>query len=161
MSLASLQEAIITALLVGAAVVDIRKREVSDALCVITALAALLCFQPGKLLGLIPAVLLFIIALTCGADTTSAHSEPKCGTDAAQPSSDGGIGGGDIKLYAALSICLGLEGSIVLLFISQASMLIFYGIYAAVQKIRGKTAEKYLPFVPFMLLGYLSTIMLI
>lgn len=138
MSLASLQEAIIAALLVGAAVTDIRKREVSDALCVITALAALLCFQPGKLLGLIPAVLLFIIALICG-----------------------GVGGGDIKLYAALSICLGLESSIVLLFISHASMLIFYGIYAAVQKVRGKTAEKYLPFIPFMLLGYLSTIMLI
>ena len=138
MSLESLQEAIITALLVGAAVTDIRKREVSDVLCVITALAALLCFQPGKLLGLIPAVLLFIIALICG-----------------------GVGGGDIKLYTALSICLGLEGSIVLLFISQASMLIFYGIYAAVQKVRGKTAEKSLPFVPFMLLGYLSTIMLI
>ena len=138
MSLASLQEAIIAALLIGAAVMDIRKREVSDALCVITALAALLCFQPGKLLGLIPAVLLFIIALVCG-----------------------GLGGGDIKLYAALSICLCLEGSIVLLLISQASMLIFYGIYAAVQKVRRKTAEKYLPFVPFMLLGYLCTIMLI
>ncbi len=138
MSLSQLQEAIITALLAGAAVTDIRKREVSEVLCVITALAALLCFQPGKLLGLIPAVLLFIIALVCG-----------------------GIGGGDIKLYAALSICLGLESSIVLLFISQASMLIFYGIYAAVQKVRGKTAEKSLPFVPFMLLGYLSTIMLI
>lgn len=138
MSIAPLQEAIIAALLIGAAVMDIRKREVSDALCVITALAVLLCFQPGKLLGLIPAVLLFIIALVCG-----------------------GLGGGDIKLYAALSICLGLEGSIVLLLISQASMLIFYGIYAAVQKIRGKTAEKSLPFVPFMLFGYLCTIMLI
>ena len=138
MSLASLQEAIITALLVGAAVMDIRTREVSDALCVFTALAALLCFQPDELLGLIPAVLLFIIALVCG-----------------------GLGGGDIKLYAALSICLGLEGSIVLLLISQVSMLIFYGIYAAVQKVRGKTADKSLPFVPFMLLGYLCTIMLI
>ena len=138
MSLAPLQEAIITVLLAGAAVTDIRKREVSDVLCVITALAALLCFQPSKLLGLIPAVLLFIIALVCG-----------------------GVGGGDIKMYAALSICLGLESSIVLLFISHASMLIFYGIYAAVQKVRGKTAEKYLPFVPFILLGYLCTIMLI
>ena len=138
MSLAPLQEAIIAAFLIGAAVMDIRKREGSDALCVFTALAALLCFQPDELLGLIPAVLLFIIALVCG-----------------------GLGGGDIKLYAALSICLGLEGSIVLLLISQVSMLIFYGIYAAVQKVRGKTAEKYLPFVPFMLLGYLCTIMLI
>ena len=138
MSLAPLQEAIIAAFLIGAAVMDIRKREVSDALCVFTALAALLCFQPDELLGLIPAVLLFIIALVCG-----------------------GLGGGDIKLYAALSICLGLEGSIVLLLISQVSMLIFYGIYAAVQKVRGKTAEKYLQFVPFMLLGYLCTIMLI
>ena len=138
MSLAPLQEAIIAAFLIGAAVMDIRKREVSDALCVFTALAALLCFQPDELLGLIPAVLLFIIALVCG-----------------------GLGGGDIKLYAGRSICLGVEGSIVLLLISQVSMLIFYGIYAAVQKVRGKTAEKYLPFVPFMLLGYLCTIMLI
>ncbi len=138
MSLALLQKAIITALLTGAAATDIRRREVSDALCVFTALAALLCFQPSKLLGLIPAILLFVIALVFG-----------------------GIGGGDIKLYAALSVCLGLEGSIILLFIAQASMLVFYGIYAAVQKIRGKTADKYLPFVPFMLLGYLCTIMLI
>lgn len=67
MSLAPLQEAIIAAFLIGAAVMDIRKREVSDALCVFTALAALLCFQPDELLGLIPAVLLFIIALVCGA----------------------------------------------------------------------------------------------
>lgn len=132
-----LQEVVIFTLLSAAAVTDIKKREVSNWLCAAVALIGLLCFQPVRLWGLIPAALLFAVALFCG-----------------------GIGGGDVKLFAALSVCVGLEGAIILLFTAQLSMLTFYGIYSAVQKIRGKTAVKYLPFVPFLLFGYVCTILL-
>lgn len=128
-----LQEVVIFTLLSAAAVTDIKKREVSNWLCAAVALTGLLCFQPVRFWGIIPAALLFAVALFCG---------------------------GDVKLFAALSVCVGLEGAIILLFTAQLSMLTFYGIYSAVQKIRGKTAVKYLPFVPFLLFGYVCTILL-
>ena len=69
----------------------------------------------------------------------------------------GKIGGGDVKLIAALSVICGLWGSFVLLLFAQISMLIFYAVYAAVMRIKGKTADKALPFVPFIFIGYLAS----
>lgn len=69
----------------------------------------------------------------------------------------GKIGGGDVKLIAALSIVCGLWGSFALLLFAQIAMLIFYGVSVIVQKLRGRTADKALPFVPFIFIGFLVT----
>lgn len=110
---------------------DIKKREIPDILCALTALAGFIGFNPDNLWGLSVALVYLILAVILG-----------------------GIGGGDVKLFAALSIGIGFVGSIALLLISLLSMLIFYAVYAAVYKLKGKTAAKVLPFAPFFTAGY-------
>ena len=65
-----LQEVVIFTLLSAAAVTDIKKREVSNWLCAAVALTGLLCFQPVRFWGIIPAALLFAVALFCGGHAT-------------------------------------------------------------------------------------------
>ena len=96
-------------------------------------MTAIINFRLENLWGLIVAVIFFSMALATGK-----------------------IGGGDVKLIAALSVVCGLWGSFALLLFAQISMLIFYGVSAIVQKLRGKTADKALPFVPFIFIGYLA-----
>lgn len=113
---------------------DIKTREIPNWISVIVALTAVINFRLENLWGLIVAVIFFSVALATGK-----------------------IGGGDVKLIAALSIVCGLWGSFMLLLFAQISMLIFYGVSVVVQKLRGRTADKALPFVPFIFIGYLVT----
>lgn len=113
---------------------DIKTREIPNWISVIIAMTAVINFRLENLLGLIVAVIFFSVALATGK-----------------------IGGGDVKLIAALSIVCGLWGSFALLLFAQISMLIFYGVSVIVQKLRGRTADKSLPFVPFIFIGYLVT----
>lgn len=113
---------------------DIKTREIPNWVSVIIAITAIINFRLENLWGLIVAVVFFSVALATGK-----------------------IGGGDVKLIAALSVVCGLWGSFALLLFAQISMLIFYGVSVIVQKLRGKTADKSLPFVPFIFIGYLVT----
>lgn len=113
---------------------DIKTREIPNWISIIVAMTAVINFRLDNLWGLIVAVIFFFVALATGK-----------------------IGGGDVKLIAALSVVCGLWGSFALLFFAQISMLIFYGVSVIVQKLRGRTADKSLPFVPFIFLGYLVT----
>ena len=113
---------------------DIKTREIPNWISVIIAMTAIINFRLENLWGLIVAVIFFSVALTTGK-----------------------IGGGDVKLIAALSVICGLWGSFALLLFAQISMLIFYAGSCIFCKINGKTAEKSLPFVPFIFLGYLVT----
>jgi leader peptidase (prepilin peptidase)/N-methyltransferase len=61
-----------------------------------------------------------------------------------------GIGGGDVKLIAAISVTLGLTNSLVMLFIACSAQLVFC-IF-----IKHKT----LPFVPFITFGYVTILLL-
>lgn len=131
----SAQAIFISGLLAFAAYRDVKTREIPDLISVLTALSFLFRPEPGNLWGLLAAAVIFSIALATGK-----------------------IGGGDVKLITALSLACGLRKILLLLFTAQLSMLIFYGIAAAVQKVRGKTADKALPFVPFIALGYIVTI---
>ena len=116
---------------------DIKTREISNWISVIVTMTAIINFRLENLWGLIVAVIFFSVALATGK-----------------------IGGGDVKLIAALSIVCGLWGSFALLLFAQISMLIFYGVSVVVQKLRGKTADKALPFVPFITFGYVLTTIL-
>ena len=113
---------------------DIKTREIPNWISVGVLISTFFHFNIQNLWGIIVAVVFFSVALTTGK-----------------------IGGGDVKLIAALSIVCGLWGSFALLLFAQISMLIFYGVSAIVQKLRGKTADKALPFVPFIFIGYLVT----
>jgi len=128
-----LQTAVIIVLLGIEVYCDLKDRTIPDKLSLAIAFAALMDFHVENLWGLLPAAMFFI-----GAVFTK-------------------IGGGDVKAVAALSLSLGLWGTLLLLFVAELSMLVFYGISVIVQKMRGRTADKALPFLPFILFGYLLT----
>lgn len=129
---------ILVAVLLGVdSAIDIRTREIPNWISVAIAFTALLNFDVRNLWGLIVAVIFFAVALfTCK------------------------IGGGDVKLIAALSVVCGLWGSFTLLLFAQTAMLIFYAIKFVIFKLRGRTADKALPFVPFIFVGYLISVIL-
>lgn len=134
------QFATVTILLGIGSVMDIRTREIPNWISLGVLLAAFLDFNIQNLWGIIVAVIFFSVALATGK-----------------------IGGGDVKLIAALSIVCGLWGSFALLLFAQTDMLVFYGVSVIVQKLRGRTADKSpggsfcLPFVPFIFIGYLAS----
>ncbi len=113
---------------------DIKTREIPNWISVIVAMTAVINFRLENLWGLIVAVIFFSVALATGK-----------------------IGGGDVKLIAALSVVCGLWGSFALLLFAQISMLIFYAGNCIFRKINGGTASKSLPFVPFIFIGFLVT----
>ena len=129
-----MQFAAISILLGIGSVLDIKTREIPDRISVFVALSAVINFRPENLWGLVVAAIFFVTALVTGK-----------------------IGGGDVKLIAALSLVCGLWGSFLLLLFAQISMLIFYAGNYFFCKINGKTADKSLPFVPFIFIGYLSS----
>ena len=129
-----MQFAAISILLGIGSFLDIKTREIPNWVSVIIAITAIINFRLENLWGLIVTVIFFSVALATGK-----------------------IGGGDVKLIAALSVVCGLWGSFALLLFAQISMLIFYGVSVIVQKLRGRTADKSLPFVPFIFIGYLVT----
>ncbi len=128
------QFAAVTILLGIGSFLDIKTREIPNWVSIIVALTAVINFRLENLWGLIVAVIFFSVALATGK-----------------------IGGGDVKLIAALSIICGLWGSFALLLFAQISMLIFYAGNCIFRKINGGTASKSLPFVPFIFIGYLVT----
>ncbi len=120
------------AILLGiGSVMDIRTREIPNWISLGVLLAAFLNFNIQNLWGIIVAVIFFSVALATGK-----------------------IGGGDVKLIAALSIVCGLWGSFALLLFAQTAMLVFYAGNYIFCKIHGRTADKSLPFVPFITFGY-------
>lgn len=128
------QFAAISILLGIGSVMDIKTREIPNWISVFIALSAVINFRPENLFGLIVAAIFFVTALVTGK-----------------------IGGGDVKLIAALSVVCGLWGSFALLLFAQTAMLIFYAGNYFFCKIYGKTASKTLPFVPFIFIGYLCS----
>ncbi len=128
------QFAAISILLGIGSVLDIKTREIPDWISVFIALSAVINFRPENLWGLVVAAVFFVTALVTGK-----------------------IGGGDVKLIAALSVVCGLWGSFSLLLFAQTAMLIFYAGNYFFCKNNGKTASKTLPFVPFIFIGYLCS----
>ena len=132
-------QVIAVAVLLGiGSVMDIQTREIPNWISIAVIFSAIPCFYLEKLWGLIVAAIFFSVALSTGK-----------------------IGGGDVKLIAALSIVCGLWGSLALLLFAQISMLVFYAGYYLFCKINGKTADKSLPFAPFIFIGYVASGILI
>ena len=131
-----IQTAIIIALLCIEVYCDLKDRMIPNEISFAIAVAAFIDFHAENLWGLLPAAMFFIGALFTK------------------------IGGGDVKAVAALSLSLGLWKTLLLLFVAELLMMIFYGISVIIQKLRHKTAAKNLPFLPFITLGYLCTLIL-
>lgn len=125
-------------LLITASLWDIRKRIIPDSLCVLIALTGLLTFTPGKLLGLLLALPLFIAALM----------------------KEGGMGGGDIKLTAASGFVLGLPTASVGLILGMMAALLFYlplHFIPKLKKSKGQAVHQTaLPLVPFLTIGFIA-----
>ncbi len=128
------QVAAITILLGIGSIMDIKTREIPNWISAAVLITAAFNFDWKNLWGIIVAVIFFSMALATEK-----------------------IGGGDVKLIAALSVVCGLWGSFALLLFAQIAMLIFYAGNYIFQKINGKTASKSLPFVPFIFIGYLAS----
>ena len=132
-----MQFAAISILLCIGSYMDIKTREIPNWISVGVLISAIFHFNIQNLWGIIVAVIFFSVALATGK-----------------------IGGGDVKLIAAMSMVCGLWGSFTLLLFAQISMLIFYAGNYIFCKINGKTADKALPFVPFITFGYVLTTIL-
>ena len=129
-----MQFAAISILLCIGSYMDIKTREIPNWISVGVLISAIFHFNIQNLWGIIVAVIFFSVALATGK-----------------------IGGGDVKLIAAMSMVCGLWGSFTLLLFAQISMLIFYAGNYIFRKINGGTASKSLPFVPFITFGYVLT----
>ncbi|HCA29659.1 MAG TPA: prepilin peptidase [Ruminococcaceae bacterium] len=130
-----IQAILLTALLTYAAIIDCKKREIPNTLCLGVSLLSLLNFDLGNLLGLGIALILWLTAVYIVPDK---------------------LGGGDIKLCAAVSIVIGFTAT-------TYSIIIGFGIVSLVwlAMLLFKTkqeVEKYsLPLAPFLGLGFLIT----
>ena len=126
-----IQFVVITILLGIGSVMDIWSREIPNWISILVAISAIMNFRLENLWGILVAVIFFSVALATGK-----------------------IGGGDVKLIASLSVVCGLWSSFALLLFAQTAMLIFYAGNYIFCKIHGRTADKSLPFVPFITFGY-------
>lgn len=128
-----LQGGSVSALLFIASYTDIKKRIIPDTVCILIALASLICFEPVNLFGIFSALPFLVSAYICN-----------------------GFGGGDVKLMAASGMVLGFTGGIFAVMIALSAELIFYLLYCGFQKIKGRERVGTLPLAPFLMVGVLA-----
>lgn len=129
-----LQAGLFFSLLGTAAYKDIKEREIPDILCVGLVLISLLDFKAVNVLGILAALPFFIAAMI----------------------SPSGIGGGDIKLTAAVGLVLGFWQTMFGVTIGLAAVVVIHGIRILLYRKNDKEAEpKAYPLAPFLMLGFL------
>lgn len=129
----ALQGSLLVVLLFAASYTDIKKRIIPDTVCMLIALTNFICFAPVNLLGIFSALPFLLAAYLCD-----------------------GFGGGDIKLMAASGMVLGFTGGIAAMMIALSAELIFYLLYCAFQKSKGRECMKSMPLAPFLTVGVLA-----
>ena len=127
-----LQAVLFISLLSAASISDLRKRVIPDPICIAIALTGLLCFTLVKLLGILVALPFLLIGLCCG-----------------------GIGGGDIKLAAAVGVVLGFKGAMAGTVLGLSAMLLFHALSKIFRKPLEVKEEAAYPLAPFLSLGFL------
>lgn len=129
-----LQTVLFFSLLGTAAYKDIKEREIPDILCVGLVLISLLDFKAVNVLGILAALPFFIAAMI----------------------SPSGIGGGDIKLTAAVGLVLGFWETMLGMTLGLASVVVIHGIRILFYKKKGIGAEpKAYPLAPFLMFGFM------
>lgn len=129
-----LQAVLFFSLLGIAAYIDIKKREIPGILCVAMALTSFLDFKAVSVLGILAALPFFIVAMI----------------------SPSGIGGGDIKLTAAVGLVLGFWETMLGVTIGLAAVVVIHGIRVLLFRKKNKEAEpKAYPLAPFLMFGFM------
>lgn len=135
-----IQAALFFALLFAASISDIRRRIIPNTICALIGVVGLFPFSPTRLLGLLVALPMLIMATA----------------------RQGSIGGGDIKLTAAAGTLLGLNAGFLGLSLGLSIMLLFHGARCLYIKLHscGNPLPKTVPLVPFLSLGFLISYLL-
>ena len=130
-----LQGVLFSFLILAASYTDIKRREISDTVCMLLVLAGLMNFSYINLLGIFVALPLLIAAVL----------------------KENSIGGGDIKLTASASIVLGFWKGTYGLIIGLSSLVLFYLLFVLISKIKKKQVAKNLsmPLAPFLGMGFI------
>lgn len=128
-----LQAVLFFSLLGIAAYTDIKKREIPDILCVAMVFTSLLDFKAVSALGIVAALPFFIAAMM----------------------SPSGIGGGDIKLTAAVGLVLGFWQTMLGVTIGLVAVVVTHGIRILLFRKKDKEPEpKAYPLAPFLMFGF-------
>ena len=120
-------------LLIAVSACDIRIREIPDSLQAAMALLSLLRFSPWNLAGVLTALPYLLVALA--------------GKKA------GGIGGGDIKLAAALGIVLGLPAGVAASVMGLSAFIVYGLICSCTGRLTGRAGRAAYPAGPFLAAG--------
>ena len=130
-----LQGVLFSSLLLVASYTDIKRREIPDTVCVLLVLTGFLKFSFQNLLGIFIALPFLIAAML----------------------KEKSIGGGDIKLIAAVGLVLGFWKGIYGLIIGLILLILFYIMFRISSIIRKKQVVKNLsmPLAPFLGIGFI------
>ncbi len=130
-----LQGVLFSSLLLAASYTDIKRREIPDTICVLLVLTGILKFSYLNLLGIFVALPFLIAAMF----------------------KEKSIGGGDIKLTAAVGFVLGFWKEIYGSIIGLTLLILFYIMVRILSIIRKKQVAKNLsmPLAPFLGIGFI------
>lgn len=128
-----LQAALFLLLLIMVSACDIKNREIPDGLQAAIALLSLLNFSLWNLTGVLTALPYLMVAL--------AGDRPS------------GIGGGDIKLAAAMGIMLGLPAGLTASVIGLSAFIIYGFIFSCIGRLMGRKEKEAYPAGPFLAAG--------
>ena len=130
-----LQRMFFSFLLMAASYTDIKRREIPDIICMLIALTSLLKFNFINLLGIVISIPFLISAVLV----------------------ENSIGGGDIKLTAAVGIVLGFWKGIYGLIIGLSLLVLFYFLLVLISKIMKRQVARNLPMplAPFLGIGFM------
>lgn len=129
----ALQAVLFSLLLVMVSACDIKSREIPDGLQAAIALLSLLNFSLWNLAGVLTALPYIAVAL--------AGDRP------------GGIGGGDIKLAAAMGIMLGLPAGLTASVMGLSAFIIYGLICSCIGRLMGRKGKTAYPAGPFLAAG--------
>lgn len=122
-------------LMVCAACIDIRKREIPPPIWISVALVSVLDFKPVQILGILAALPLLIIATWVAPNR---------------------LGGGDIKFVAAAGLVLGLQMTDYGLIIGFTLQVLIFMFYALLKRMRKQEAMNLsMPLAPCLAVGFL------
>lgn len=133
----SLEQIFLCLLLILASAFDLKKRVIPDSICILIILAGLTHFSSASLLGVLPGFVFFLIAYF----------------------SPGALGGGDVKLIAAMGFAMGIK-AILTTFVFSLLPLIFYLMIAVAIKRKHPNINRNVPLAPFLTAGCIATTIL-
>ena len=135
------QTSLLLPLFVTASVIDIKRREIPDSICIMVALTGFLTFYPVKLAGILIALPFLITAMIY----------------------KGRLGGGDIKFTAAIGFMLGFDAAVIAAIIGLTTGLLYCAavyIYRLIRRTREKERNMPFPLAPFLSTGCIAALIL-